>query len=107
MPRIQYINDETGSFQETHGSDQRLNVSSRVDSRAFYVSRDDGQAYVLRIEDDGADANDIVAYLRNDSKDKRLYVTDIHFNTENAATFKLAFGDDAFFDEDIAQLAGL
>ncbi len=34
-----------------------------------------------------------MAYLRNDSKDKRLYVTDIHLNSENAATFKFAFGD--------------
>lgn len=93
MPRIQYVNDETGSFQEAHGSDSRLNVSSRSDSRVFYVSRDNGQAYVLRIEDDDAVANDLIAYLRNDSKDKRLYITDIHLSSENAATFKLAFGD--------------
>lgn len=93
MPKIQYLNDVSGSLQEAHGSDSRLNVSSRSDSRVFYVSRDKGQAYVVRIEDDGADANDLVAYLRNDSKDKRLYVTDIHLNSENAATFKIAFGD--------------
>ena len=93
MTRIQYINDRSGSFQETHGSDSRLNVSSRSDSRFFYVSRDNGQAYTLRIEDDDAAANDLVAYLRNNSKDKRLYITDIHLNSENAATFKLAFGD--------------
>ena len=93
MPRIQYINNETGSFQEAHGSDSRLNVSSRVDSRPFYVSRDNGQTYVLRIEDDDAVAGDLVAYLRNNSKDKRLYVTDIHCNSENAATFKIGFGD--------------
>lgn len=93
MSRIQYVNDETGSFQEAHGSDSRLNVSSRSDSRVFYVSRDNGQAYVLRIEDDDAVANDLIAYLRNDSKDKRLYITDIHLSSENAATFKLAFGD--------------
>lgn len=93
MSRIQYVNDETGSFQEAHGSDSRLNVSSRSDSRIFYVSRDNGQAYVLRIEDDDAVANDLIAYLRNDSKDKRLYITDIHLSSENAATFKLAFGD--------------
>ncbi len=93
MPRIQYLNDENGSFQEAHGSDSRLNVSSRSDSRIFYISRDNGQAYVLRIEDDDAAANDLVAYLRNDSKDKRLYVTDIHVGSENGATFKFAFGD--------------
>lgn len=94
MPRIQYINDKTGSFQEAHGSDSRLNVSSRQDSRIFYVSRDNGQAYILRIEDDDAVANDIIAYLKNDSKNKSLHVTDVHINSENAATFKIAFGDD-------------
>lgn len=93
MPRIQYINDRSGSFQETHGSDSRLNVSSRVDDRIFYTSRDQGQAYSLRIEDDDAAAADLVLYLRNDSKDKRLYITDIHFNSENAGTFKIGFGD--------------
>lgn len=93
MPRIQYINDRTGSFQEVHGSDARLNVSSRVDDRIFYVSRDTGQAYILHIEDVDAVAGDIVASLRNDSTDKRLYVTDIRLNSENAAKFKLAFGN--------------
>ena len=36
----------------------------------FYASRDDGQSYILRVEDDDAAAGDLVAYLRNDSKDK-------------------------------------
>lgn len=93
MTRIQYTNDETGSFQEVQGSDNRFNVSSRQDSRPFYISRDNGQVYILRIEDDNAEVGDLLAYLRNDSKDKTLYVNDIHFNSENAATFKIAFGD--------------
>ena len=91
--RIQYINDETGNFQETHGSDARLKVSSRSDSRSFYVSRDDGQYYVLRIEDDDAAANDLVAYLRNDSKTKKVHIRDIHISAENACTIKFAYGD--------------
>lgn len=90
---LKYQNDETNNTQTVQGSDGRLNVSARVDSRIFYVSRDQEQAYVLRIEDDDAAANDLVAYLRNDSKDKLLYITDIHFNAENASTWKLAFGD--------------
>jgi len=93
MAKTTYSSDRGGSIQEVQGSDGRFNVSSRTDSRMYYVSRDLGQAYVLRIEDDDAAANDLVAYLRNDSKDKRLFIDDIHFNSENAATFKLAFGD--------------
>ena len=93
MPRIQYIDNETGNFQETHGSDSRLNVSSRSDARAFYVSRDDGQYYVLRIEDDDAAASDLVAYLRNDSTTKKVHIRDIHISAENACTIKFAYGD--------------
>lgn len=93
MPRIQYINDETGSFQETHGSDSRLNVSSRSDARSFYVSRDNGQSYVLHIEDDDAVAGDLIGYLRNDSKNKRLYVRAIEISCENVSTIKIGFAD--------------
>jgi len=91
--RIQFQNDVTRAFEEVQGSDGRLNVSSRADSRMFYVSRDNKQAYILRIEDDDAVAADLVASLRNDSKDKQLFITDIHFNSEQDATFKIAFGD--------------
>ncbi len=93
MVEIQYQNDVSGSVQKAQGSDGRLNVSSRADGRAFYVSRDKGQAYVLRIEDDDVATGDLVAYLRNDSKDKKVYIQDIHVNTETACTFKVAFGD--------------
>lgn len=95
MAEIQFENDVTGALEKTHGSDGRLNVSSRSDERAFYVSRDNGQAYVLRIEDDDAVAADLVAYLRNDSKDKKMFIERIEVSSENAATFKVAFGDSA------------
>jgi len=91
---LQYYSDEApGGLGQVQGSDGRLNVSARADSRSFYVSRDDGQAYILRIEDDDAVAGDLVAYIQNTSTSKRMYITDIHLNSENAATFKLAFGD--------------
>ncbi len=93
MPRIQYIADDTGSFQETHGSDSRLNVSSRSDGRAFYISRDFGQAYVLHIKDADAADGDLIAYLRNDSKTKRVYVEDIHISSPVACKFIMSFGD--------------
>ena len=93
MPRIQYISDDTGSFQEVHGSDARFNVSSRSNSRSFYVSRDDGQAYVLHIKDADAADGDLIAYLRNDSKTKRLYIQDIHISSPVACKFIASFGD--------------
>ena len=93
MSRIQYINDKTGAFQEVHGSDARLNVSSRSDGRGFYVSRDNGQAYILHIKDVDAADGDLIAYLRNDSKDKKLYVEDIHISSPVACKFIISFGN--------------
>lgn len=94
MAEISYENDVTGSLQKVRGSDNRLNVSSRSDARAFYVSRDNGQSYVLRIEDDDAATNDLIAYIRNDATDgRRLFIQDIHVSCEFAATIKVAFGD--------------
>ena len=82
-----------GALEQVHGSNTRLNVSSRSDTRDFYVSRDQGQMYVLHVNDDDAAAADIVAYLRNDSPDKSMFIRDIHLGTQNAATFLFAFGD--------------
>jgi len=93
MARIEYIDDVGGNFQEAHGSDSRLNVSSRSDGRAFYVSRDKGQKYVLHIKDADAADGDLIAYLRNDSKDKKLYINDIHISSPVACKFIISFGD--------------
>ena len=92
MPRLQYLTSK-GAFEEVHGSDTRLNVSSRSDDRSFYISRDEGQYYVLRIEDDDAVANDLIAYLRNDSSTKSVFIRDIHISAENACTIKFAYGN--------------
>lgn len=93
MPKIQYKDDRSGNFQEAGGSDSRLNVSSRADGRAFYVSRDDGQSYVLHIKDADAADGDLIAYLRNDSKDKKLYIQDIHISSPVACKFIMSFGN--------------
>ena len=90
---IQFENDVTGAQEKTKGSDGRLNVSSRADSRAFYVSRDKGQAYVLHSKDADAATADLLVYLRNDSKDKRVYIEDIHISSPVACKFIVSFGD--------------
>lgn len=93
MSRIEFLT-AAGSLQETHGSDTRLNVSSRVDSRSFYVSRDTGQSYVLTSEDDAADADDIIAYLKNISNNLKLFLRDIDVSCELASTIKVHLGND-------------
>lgn len=92
MTTIEYSTPR-GAKEVVHGSDARLDVSARADDRSFYVSRDNGQLYCLRIEDDNAQVNDIVAYLRNDSPNLSVFIRDIHFSSELAATIKIAYGD--------------
>lgn len=92
MTRIQYLTSK-GAFEETHGSDTRLNTSSRSNSRSFYISRDDGQAYVLHIKDADAADGDLIAYLRNNSTTKKLYIQDIHISSPVACKFIVSYGN--------------
>ena len=83
MARIQYIDDVLGNFQETHGSDSRLNVSSRSDGRGYYNSRDESESYSLLFDDANATALDFVVYLKNDKTDgKHLVLECITVNAE-------------------------
>ena len=91
MTQIQYPNDVTGSIQVTHGSDGRLNVSSRSDSRGYYNSRDLKQSYSLVFDDAAADANDYIVYWKNDSTDKQLVIGSVGVNSTVAGSFKLHF----------------
>jgi len=90
MPKIQFTNDQTGSIQETFGSDNRFNVSSRSNTREFYVSRDDGQSYTFAALDSTAAAGTIFLFLQNTSTDKKMFVEDVDFITsESGAVFRI------------------
>jgi len=93
MSFIDYLHDKLGFQQQVHGSDNRFNTSARVDGRAFYISRDPGQAYVMHSKDVDAADGDLLVYLRNDSKDKSLYIQDIHISSPVACKFIVSFGD--------------
>ena len=74
MTQIQYPDDVTGAIAVTHGSDGRLNVSSRSDERIFYSSRDDGDAYIWHSLDAGAAAGEFIIYIQNTSPTKKLII---------------------------------
>ena len=95
MPRIQFINDVNGGFEETHGSDSRLNVSSRSDGRAYYNSRDESEAYVATFDDANATAADYVFYLKNTKTDgKHLVIQHVGLNCEGTyGVFKMVLVD--------------
>ena len=89
---IEYFDDVSGNKQQARGSDSRLNVSSRSDSRAYYNSRDRSECYVLPFDDANATANDYIAYLKNIKADgSHLVIHSIGINCEAASSiFKLS-----------------
>ncbi len=89
MTQINYPNDVTGSIQIAHGSDGRLNVSSRIDGRRYYNSRDLEQSYSVPFQDADADAAEFVAYIKNTDTTKTLVVSSIGINSSIAGTFIL------------------
>ena len=84
------IQDGKGSGRSAAVSvDQRLDVSSRVNSRSFYVSRDQQQTYNCISELSGASSGDYVFYIKNTSQDSNLFVGHIEFHSENAARWNI------------------
>ena len=91
MPRVDYTNRKTLAREEAQGSDGRLDVSSRVDSRGYYTSRDQEQSYTLPFDHQGAVAAEFSLYIKNDSSTKTLVVSAIGLNTVEAARIKFKF----------------
>lgn len=89
MTQINYPNDITGSIQIVHGSDGRLNTSSRSDGRAYYNSRDLGQFYAVPFQDADADAAEFVVYWQNTDTTKTLVINHVGISSTIAGTFIL------------------
>ena len=66
----------------------RLNVSSKANPRAFYISRDDGLAFNISSADTDTDAGDIICYIKNISTTRNIYIRQIHYGGANAALWK-------------------
>ncbi len=64
---IDYRSDKTRAHEKAEGSDGRLNVSSRQDTRAYYNSRDMEQTYSFPFEFTAAEAGEFAAYVKNTS----------------------------------------
>lgn len=87
---MQYTSDKTKSLEKAQGSDNRLNVSSRQDSRSYYNSRDQSQAFSLIWDDSSSAAGDFIVYWKNtDTTGKVLVIDSAGLNSIENATFKL------------------
>lgn len=91
MALIDFFNDRTGAREVARGTDGRVNVSSRGDSRGYYNSRDQSESFYLPFFDTRATAGDYVAYIKNDKTDKsHMIIREISVGTQTgAAVFKL------------------
>ena len=77
------------SRKATVSAAKRLNVSSKTQPRAFYVSRDEGRAYNAVFEDMTCAAGDTVAYAKNNSSDRLLIIDSIEFHSAENVKWKV------------------
>ena len=91
--KISFANDVTNALEEARGSDGRLNVSSRSDSRAYYNSRDEGLTFSAVFDMSAVMTDEFFAYWRNASATLDLVITSISVWGGEAMSFKLHFMD--------------
>lgn len=89
MSLLDYFNDRTGAREVAHGSDGRINVSSRADPRVYYNSRDKKKTYILPFDDAAASAGDDVCVLFNNDVTDKLVIHKIVVNALAVASFKV------------------
>ena len=70
---------------------QRGNVSAKTAPRQMYASRDDGLSFSAIYDDITAVAGDFVAYLKNTSSTRMMFVGDLTVGAVNAAKWKIYF----------------
>lgn len=86
--KILVTNDVTRALEEVEGSDGRMNVSSRSDSRSYYVSRDNGQVYTFNSEFDAVSGQEVI-YIKNTSSTKKLFISQIILGAGSEADWEV------------------
>ncbi len=89
MAKVDYTDDTDGKEATARGSDNRLNVSARSDSRAYYNSRDVKKMYSLVFDDAACSADDFNVVLFNNDVTDTLVIRSIGVNALAVASFKL------------------
>ena len=88
---IGFENDVTGAQSRAKGSDGRLNVSSRSDSRGYYVSRDAEQSYSMVFEHTASANGQYSFYVKNTSTTSDFVISAVGVNSDLGANCKLWF----------------
>ncbi len=83
------IDDGRGrGFSASVSESNRFNVSAKTASRAYYVSRNDSQAFSLVSIDGAAAAGDIICYLKNNSSTRNLFMGETHVSAVETVLWK-------------------
>lgn len=92
MGNILYANVKTRALENAEGSDGRLNTTARVDTRAYYNSRDDKETYSVPFDHQVAAAGEFSLYIQNTSTSKEeIIVSFLGLNSANNSRIKLWF----------------
>jgi hypothetical protein len=89
--KIRATSTKTGADMEIQGSDGRMDVSARVDSRGHHNSREEGMSFSLFFEMTQAATGEFVAYWRNASPTLTLVISEVHLSMAEEARAKLHF----------------
>lgn len=89
MARIEYKNDVTRALEEAEGSDGRMNVDARSGGITYHNSKHLGQTYAMTFEHLTAANGEYSFYMKNDSTDMTLVVSDIGVNSVVVSRLKL------------------
>jgi hypothetical protein len=81
-----FIDDGKGSGQSAGISNNRLDVSARVNTRAFYASRDRQECYTWSAAKN-IDATDTILLVTNNSTTKRLFIESIAVGSDAATRY--------------------
>ena len=86
---MDFINDGKGrGYKASVSSSNRLNVSSKSNPRAYYISRDEQECYSLGTGYTASNG-DYVFYIKNTSSTKTMVLTDITLTSASSATFDI------------------
>lgn len=75
-----------GAWRAVKGSDQRLDVSARSNTRAFYNNRDK-ECLFAWLSEFGCSAGNYISYIKNTDSTRKLYVEHIHFGSDANQVF--------------------
>ena len=84
-----YDSDKGTGDGTVKGSDARLNVSSRSDSRLYYNSRDESLSFSLNWDDASTATGDYVAMWVNTHTEKTLVVEGIEIGSQYASNWQI------------------